>query len=415
MSERAVRKIDVFYTGWGEDWKLGTLARHGRTTLFEYTREAIQRGIEHSPVELPLQLTPYQDFESSQGNIPGFMYDALPDGWGLLLIDRVLQSRGIEHPDAFDRLRYIGDNAMGALRFMPADETQKTYPDWTLKTLAQKSHDVFADTPDVVLRALALTGGSAQGARPKALVQYDPQTHRVHTDPTARGEPWLFKFPSHEEHKEVCAIEALYADLARAVGIDMPPTAYIDLDCELATFGVKRFDRQFDGQCDVRVPMHSMAGLLHIDFRLPGSATYDTWLKATKVLTQSHAEVQRAFDRMVFNVVFHNRDDHTKNFEWILGQDQRWRVSPAFDLTFSDGPRGEHNLMVGRYGTKVPRSELVAVGAANGLSNADLRASIDRIVQGVDTLKYRIGAYEIRPATQQRLIETVEECAARVR
>ena len=110
------------------------------------------------------------------------------------------------------------------------------------------------------LRQLVLLGGSPHGARPKALVQYDPASHMISTMPTAQGTPWLVKFPAKNEHKEVCAIEHLYAQLARLCQLDMPATQYFDLDKSLAAFGIARFDRQ-DG---MRVPVHSLAGALHV-------------------------------------------------------------------------------------------------------------------------------------------------------
>lgn len=410
MSRSQLRKLDVYYVGWGEDWRLGTLARTGTTTVFEYSEEALSRGIEHSPVELPLRRGAFSAFELSHDGLPGFIHDALPDGWGLLLIDRVLRSQGIERPDAFDRLRYIGDTAMGALRFVPSDATPSDFPDWSLQKLAQESQRIHQGATATVLAQLARTGGSAHGARPKALVQYDRVTDHVSVVPDAAGEPWLFKFPGPSEHKEVCAIETLYADLARSAGIDVPPTVYKDLGRNLAAFGVQRFDRS----AGMRVPMHSMAGLLHIDFRLPGAANYGTWLSATRRLTHSQHEVDTAFARVVFNVVFHNRDDHPKNFAWLLSPKGHWRVSPAFDLTFSDGPRGQHHMDVEGFGDAIPRTALLSLATKHGVSAPAAHESIDRVLEVVDGLRERVEGYAIRKATQKAWLRRVEGCAAAV-
>ena len=121
------------------------------------------------------------------------------------------------------------------------------------------------------MRELALTGGSPQGARPKALVQHDAATGHVSTRGDAPGVPWLVKFPAQGEHKEVCAVEQLYAELARDCGLEVPASALFDLSSRLAAFGVARFDRERG----MRVPVHSLAGLLQVDFRMPGSTDYD--------------------------------------------------------------------------------------------------------------------------------------------
>ena len=146
---------------------------------------------------------------------------------------------------------------MGALRFVPASDASIQEPDWSLLVLAEQSRLALAGEAGVALRELALTGGSPQGARPKALVQYDAATGQVSTRSDAPGSPWLVKFPAQHEHKEVCAIEQLYADLARDCGLEMPESRWFNLGPELAAFGVARFDRE-EGQ---RVPVHSLAGL----------------------------------------------------------------------------------------------------------------------------------------------------------
>lgn len=407
MNQPRVRKIDVFYHGWGETWTVGTLARFENETVFEYHAEARARGIELSPVHFPLGPTSFHSFEASSGFIPGFIHDALPDGWGLLLIDRVLRQRGVEHPDAFDRLRYIGDNAMGALRFVPSEETVTAFPDWTLRTLAEESRRVHAESASRVLAELARIGGSAQGARPKALVQFDPSTGETSNDPSGSGEPWLFKFPGSDEHKEVCAIEALYADVARSVGLDMPTSTYIDLGRSLAAFGVRRFDR-VDG---LRVPVHSLAGLLQVDFRMPGQISYSEWLKATRRITGSDAEVRRAYVWMLFNVVFHNRDDHAKNFSWRLSQSGVWEVSPAYDLTFSRGPGGEHHLDVLGHGADISRADLLEFANRHDIPHQIAADLIDRTTDGFQFLRENLDRYPIRKATQRTLVRTIDTCA----
>ncbi|MEO6170041.1 MAG: HipA domain-containing protein, partial [Lysobacter sp.] len=188
-----------------------------------------------------------------------------------------------------------------------------------------------------LLRKLALMGGSPQGARPKVLVSFNPASGHMSNSEHGSGTPWLVKFQAQGEHKEVCAIEALYARLAIACGIQMPASHYFDLDSNLAAFGVERFDRE----AGMRVPMHTAAGALDLDFRTP-SLDYTTLLRLVRFMTRDEREVVTGFGRCVFNVIFNNRDDHAKNFSFRLEQDRRWILSPAYDLTFNEGPRGEH-------------------------------------------------------------------------
>ena len=99
---------------------------------------------------------------------------------------------------------------------------------------------------------------------------------------------------------------------------------------------------------------------------MPGSTDYTTLLRATRLLTRDEREVEKAYARAVFNVLFHNQDDHPKNFAWRLGQDRRWRLAPAFDLTFSHGPMGQHHMDVCGEGAAVGRDHLLRLARGRG-------------------------------------------------
>ena len=191
-----MKRLAVHYCGWGEDWPLGLLADDGATLLFEYSPEALAQGPDLSPLHLKLRATAYGGFPAHLLRLPGLIADSLPDGWGLLLMDRLFRRQGLRHPGPLDRLAFIGDRAMGALRFVPAMALDVEEPDWNLLALAKESERALAGGAEAALRELALTGGSPQGSRPKALVQYDAGSGRVSTRGDAPGEPWLVKFPT---------------------------------------------------------------------------------------------------------------------------------------------------------------------------------------------------------------------------
>ena len=154
-----MKKLVVHYSGWGEDWPLGQLADDGRQLLFEYSPEALAQGLELSPLHLKLRAAAYGGFPPYQLGLPGLIADSLPDGWGLLLMDRVFRQHGLRHPGPLDRLAFVGDRAMGALRFVPPREEGADLPDWNLLRLAQEATAALQGQSEEVLRALALTGG----------------------------------------------------------------------------------------------------------------------------------------------------------------------------------------------------------------------------------------------------------------
>ncbi|VYU80466.1 Uncharacterised protein [Metakosakonia massiliensis] len=90
-----VNKVEVYYEGWGEKLLWGTLAQTTALTgrpliMFEYGPVALDKGIELSVLTLPLAGPKLRrDFPPHQLGLPGPVYDSLPDGWGMLLMDRL--------------------------------------------------------------------------------------------------------------------------------------------------------------------------------------------------------------------------------------------------------------------------------------------------------------------------------------
>ena len=408
-----MKKLRVFYEGWGERWPLATLADDGEHLLFEYTAEALEQGLELSPRHLAIRGQAYGSFPEHQMRLPGLVADALPDGWGLMLMDRLFRKAGrpLSSLSPLDRLAFIGSRAMGALTFEPAEPLALSGVDVQLLALAQQAQAVIAGQDSDALKALALMGGSPHGARPKVLVFHDAQTGHMSNQPFAGARALLVKFQAQGEHKEVCAIENLYADLARAYGLDMPATRHFDLSTKLAGFGIERFDVH-DG---MRVPVHTLAGLLHANFRLPSAVDYTTFLRATRFLTRSQVEVNKAYERAVFNVVFNNRDDHAKNLSFRLSQDRTWHLAPAYDLTYSEGPGGEHQMDVCGEGSAITRSHMLELAKQGDVPIGFAQESLERALTLVDKLAMMAKNHPIRQTTMRAIGAAVEVNRDRLR
>lgn len=144
--------------------------------------------------------------------------------------------------------------------------------------------------------------------------------------------------------------------------------------------------------------------------RLPGSTDYTALLRATRALTRDEREVEKAYARAVFNVLFHNRDDHPKNFAWRLGRDRRWRLAPAFDLSFSEGPTGLHHMDVCGEGHAVERGHLLRLASEGGVPMKTAEATIDRMQEQAATFAQRAAAYPIRRATVRRMKVVIDRC-----
>lgn len=198
-------------------------------------------------------------------------------------------------------------------------------------------------------------GGTSGGARPKIMTKID-------------GEDWIIKFPAHVDGKNAGLMEYQYSQCAKQCGIDMEETRLFPSDICDGYFETKRFDRKNDSFGEHRIHMLTAAALLELDFRQP-NMDYHQLMKLTKILTRDNKhDIENMYRRMCFNVFAHNRDDHSKNFTFIYDENNDgWRLSPAYDLTYSTTYYGEHTTTVDGNGRNPGIKELAAVGTAAGM------------------------------------------------
>lgn len=380
---------------------VGRLAIRERLIYFEYERSFIQRGLEISPLRLPLQPGLKRLDAGPFDGLPGVFNDSLPDGWGRLLFDRALRARRLAPTQAspLDRLAYVGTGGMGALTYEPATNPDPADAPIDLDWVAGQALEVLAGQADEVIGELLALNGSSAGARPKAMIGYAPKTGAM---THGRGplpedfEPWLVKFPNAQDGKDAGAIEYVYALMARAAGVEMTQTHLFPARRGAGFFATRRFDRM--GQ--KRLHAHTASGLLHADHRIP-SLDYEDLIALTLRITRDVREAVKMFRLAVFNVLGHNRDDHAKNFTWLMDEAGRWSLSPAYDLTFSSGPGGEQTTMVKGEGRAPGETHLLALAAEAGLAPHAAQAIVDQTRQALGqwtrlARQYGVSASSIR-------------------
>jgi len=370
MAYNPVSLLNVYLESYQQNRKVGRLALRNRQILFEYDPEFVALGIELSPLKLPLRSgVQVADTHIYEG-LHGVFNDSLPDGWGRLLLDRAVERHGIFRGElgALDRLAYVGRNGMGALCYEPEQGAlQSERDEVTLERIAEESARVLAGERDEVIEELLRLNGSSAGARPKILVQVSAdRRHLIHARGLAQDgyEDWIIKFPSSDDLPSIGAVEYAYSRMARAAGIEVAETELFATS-KNRYFGTRRFDREKGS----RRHMHTLGGLLHSDHRTP-SLDYDMLLRVTQVLTRDVREVEKAFALACFNVLAHNRDDHSKNFSYLLNERREWVFSPAYDLVFSYGPGGEQSMLVLGEGRTPGVTQLLALGKKHGLRTA---------------------------------------------
>lgn len=346
MTFGAVSEIGVSLDIQSGPLPVGRLATRGGVIYFQYDQSFIERGLEISPMRLPLGPGLKTFDRVLFEGLPGVFNDSLPDGWGRLLLDRAIRREGI-HPGqlgALDRLAHVGRRGVGALIYEPDHSAQQEEADvLDLDDLAAKTQAVLEGAADDVLQTLIELNGSSAGARPKAMIALDETRKQVRHGGKAEAkfEPWLVKFPNTEDGEDAGAIEYVYSIMAKDAGVAMPETHLFPAKTGPGYFATKRFDRTQEG----RLHTHTACGLLHSDFRTP-SLDYEDLLTLTEYLTRDAREVEKMFRLTAFNVLAHNRDDHSKNFTFLMDGVGEWKLSPAYDLTFSFGPGGEQSTTI---------------------------------------------------------------------
>ena len=298
--------------------------------VFEYDNNWLGNAYSISPFYLPLQNGLFTAKRNPfQGNF-GVFADSLPDGWGNLLLDKVLKKYKI-NPNSLNilnRLSLVGKNGMGALCYEPEQGISHLIPSSDLNFFASEVDKILNEEVESdALELINQQAASSAGARPKVMLKYN-------------NEHWLVKFPSSNDSKNIGDIEYKYSILAKEAGLEMPETFLF----EGKYFGVKRFDR--DG--DNRVHIHSAAALLYADFRLP-ALDYIDLIKATWILTRNVKEAEKMFRLMVFNFLIENKDDHAKNFSFIY-KGNKWKCSPVYDILPSSGFNGQHSTTIAGQG-----------------------------------------------------------------
>ena len=335
-----------------EVWMNG--AKVGRIALtpdalcaFEYDPTWLESGTSVSPFHLPLRKELFVAKRTPFNGGFGVFADTLPDGWGSLILDRFLKSKGVDPTKLtlLQRLALVGSCGRGALEYRPDYSLLPTNEIVDLEYLATETQKILtSDYQGESLDKLYQYGGSPGGVRPKIFVN-------------TGGKEWLVKFRASGDPENIGQIEYDHALLAKKCGIAMPETRLFDGKY----FAVERFDRTPVG----KIHTVSAAGLLNADYRLP-CLDYLELLKLCHLLTKDMEEVYALFKLMVFNVAIKNRDDHAKNFSFqLIGGE--WRLAPAYDLLPSSGFNGFHTTTVNNNGEPTLK-DMVVVAEKMGLN-----------------------------------------------
>ncbi|MEA2091325.1 MAG: type II toxin-antitoxin system HipA family toxin [Campylobacterota bacterium] len=398
----SIKTVNIFLHHLSKKIAVGRLAYKDGVIYFEYNSAFLDTKLQLSPYKLPLRAGVFVCNDNVFEGLFGLFGDSLPDGWGRLLLDRHFLKQGTKYNEItpLDRLSYIGKFGTGALSYEPIidDIENNNKEKIILDELADASMEILQGQSDEMIDNLLSLGGSSAGARPKVMIQLsDDKQEIIHGAGSLKAgfSHWMVKFASSTDTKDIGKLEYTYALMAKDAKIEISETTLLH-GRHNSYFATKRFDR--DG--DDRVHTHSVSGLTHSDFRIP-TLDYDDLLGLTFHLTKDVNEQIKMFRLATFNLFTHNRDDHAKNFSFLMQNDGTWKLSPAYDLTFSYGPGGEHSTTYLGEG-KNPSSRIL-FELAKKHSIKEPESIINDIKSIVDNFKHYAMLTKLKPKTLQSI------------
>ncbi|MCB0402455.1 MAG: type II toxin-antitoxin system HipA family toxin [Flavobacteriales bacterium] len=400
--------------------------RHN-TAIFEAEKEYINSPLNIAPIIHPdkTELLFGNNFpEKFNGMIPTFN-DSLPDSFGNVVFKEWLEQIDKDQSDMnpVERLLYVGKRGVGALEY----HVGKDIPNIThnldleeLATIADKimkrkyAQEDYIHNPEALQNILNI-GSSVGGAQAKILVAITREAKKenekllagdiMHPIPVDYYIVKLEHDPQHIWYKEKNYVELVYNQIAGDMGIRVAESRLIE-EGGRAHFASKRFDRK-DNKKIHQQTVSALAGF----FGKNTEFGYENIFKMIEYLGMPYQDKEQLYRQMVFNVVASNRDDHTKNFSFLMDEQGSWSLSPAYDLTFPYDPYQSfaipHQISINKKVKGISRDDLEAVAKKAGIMH--YHEIIDQAITHMLTFPERIKAYDLNKRTIELIGKDIQK------
>ena len=405
-----INKLFVSLLLEGNTFDVGELVLSDQKIYFRYNADFLKAGLNLSPIKLPFSGDILSADKQPFDGLFGVFNDSLPDGWGRLLLDRTLSAKEVDIAKItpLDRLAYVGSRGIGALVYRPEIKPEKTTdPVPELDIIAAEMNHILQGTSSEIIEELFILGGSSGGARPKIFAAYNPLTndliHGLDNIPEGYDE-WIIKFPSSSDNREIANIEFAYHKMALFAGIEMSECRLFKGKSGQVYFGTRRFDRV----AGKRLHTHTASGLMHDNFRM-STMDYGHLMDCAFRLEKHVKAYEKVFRLAAFNVYSHNRDDHSKNFSFLMNEQGEWQFAPAYDLTFSYSGYGFHSTMIAGESKNPGRKELMKLATHFGLKNATF------VIEEVQEAISQWGAIASEQGISKETRDTIQSAMDKIR
>ncbi|MDI6402722.1 type II toxin-antitoxin system HipA family toxin [Balneolaceae bacterium ANBcel3] len=405
--------------------------------FFEFNPKFKEKGWDLSPLKMSLsdnrEVFSFPELRKERNaeydtfkGLPGLLADSLPDRYGNQLINLWLAANGRpqDSMNPIEMLCFIGSRGMGALEFQPSvlRENKRTFSIEmeSLVATAQKmltKREEFTThlnkEEEHAVSEILKIGTSAGGARPKAVIAWNQKTGEVKSGQTRvpKGfEHWLIKLDGVSDIQLGASqgygrVEMAYYNMAVDCGIEMMPSQLLEENGR-AHFMTRRFERD---ENNVKHHIQTFCALKHFDYNLVHSFSYEQLFQCMRELKLTYAEAEQMYRRMVFNVIARNCDDHTKNFSFILKQEGKWELAPAYDVCHAYRPGSEwvsqHALSINGKRKDISRTDLLLIGKSIRCKKAS--AIIDEINDTVRQWERYADDVDVEPSLREEIAKTL--------
>lgn len=309
--------------------------------------------------------------------LPRFLSGSLPDDWGNQVFSSWVESAGIRSHEitSVDKLAFIGKRGMGGFEFIPQMYTPASDDAVRLEELYALAKEIEASREGTAMNLqnnpgindLMSVGMSAGGKHPKAIIAIDWSTGEIRSGQILLPESftqYILKFKDSETWP-TAEIEYVYYQMATECGIDMEKSSLLHVS-GANHFLTERFDRKH-GRKQHSATLRSLCGEI---------TSYDDIFRACRLLRLPYRDMEQLFRRAVFNYLAGVTDDHDKNFSFMMSENGTWRLSPAYDVTFTVNYKNRfigdrHAMSVEENDRLLTRRQLLRLAMENDIRKPD--------------------------------------------
>ena len=395
--------------------KIGTMIEHQGVIYFEYDKEFKLTGLEISPIKLHTSKTQnaYTNSEHTRvyHGMAGVFFDSLPDKHGMAFIDRYFEKQGLKPFEVtlLHKLAFIGDRGMGAIEYIPKEDDISDSSNITInakEAYEELKQNLQNDNSSIEsLMNIKQSVSPVGGGRPKMLVQYNYKTNEIRLNKKELHKGYVRAIIKFDEIYEgvgsigLTKLEYIFMSMAQEIGIN---TAQFQLISEgnAKHLLVKRFDRDDN---DEKIHMATASGLMHIDISVLKATSYEYLFMLTRNICKSQEDIEELFKRMVLNILISNFDDHAKNFAYLMDKNGIWKLSPAYDITYSKGLLKSYTTTVCGKDLDITKDDILKIAKAQSIKPATAIKIIDKCIDVVRTFEEKAKNIELD-------IDTIKEC-----